>query len=156
MMMGIDPGLDGGLAAIGADGAVTLLRMPTLRIGRKREYDLAAIRTWIVEQAPSHVWIEAQGARPGQGVVSMYRTGWGAGLLVGLVAGLSRPYSLVWPARWRAVMLAGMPPGKDSSILRVQQLFPAMSFRKTEHGPAEALLIAEYGRRAGTKPDLIS
>jgi crossover junction endodeoxyribonuclease RuvC len=55
-----------------------------------------------------HVFIERVAARPGQGVTSMFRFGLTAGQIIGLVAGLRVPYSLVLPQRWQR--LTGCDP----------------------------------------------
>src|SRR4030095_13582811 len=73
---------------------------PTLRVRRGRkarvEYDVAAMCRLLAlathGNGPLEVAIEAQGPRPGQGVVSMYRLGFGLGVWLGLVGGRGVPY----------------------------------------------------------------
>jgi hypothetical protein len=46
VIIGIDPGLDGGLAAI-SDGCLTLSVMPVVEVGKKRQLDEQALVTWL-------------------------------------------------------------------------------------------------------------
>jgi len=55
----------------------------------------------------------------------------------------------VVPVRWKKSMMPDATKEKDASILRVKQLYPqeAHQFkRKKDHGRADALLIAAYGK----------
>src|SRR5262245_63734246 len=94
--------------------------------------------------------------RPGfagkQGASSIWLQGHGVGVLEGVIAGLGLPYERVSPQRWRkALDVPGGVDAKESSRHRALQLFPAVGdqlARKKDHGRAEALLIAEWLRRA--------
>jgi len=163
VILGIDPGLDGGLAVL-ADG-VAVYDTPTLTVaggkGHRREYNLTLMVNLIRAGTlleDYHVddvsaFIEAVHAMPGQGVRSMFTMGFGLGLWTGILAGLRIPYTRVAPQRWKKAMMDGMGKEKDASRLRAQQLFPTAELHlKKHHGRADALLIAEYGRRVLTEP----
>jgi crossover junction endodeoxyribonuclease RuvC len=96
----------------------------------------------------AHAVIEEAQAMPGQGVRSMFTIGVGFGVWLGLLATLDIPYTRVRPSVWKPSMgLRGQD--KEAARLRAQQLFPQADLRhKRDHGKAEALLLAEYGRRA--------
>lgn len=96
-----------------------------------------------------HVFLEKNNAMPKQGVVSMFTFGKGYGIWLGILGALKIPYTLVTPQAWKKAMMAGMR-NKDDSRLRACQLFPLESLqfaRKKDVGRADALLIAEFGRR---------
>lgn len=164
--VGLDPGLDGGMAAL-----TELPRAwvwPTVELGRsgggsKRAYDvggmLELLRVASDLSKDSHFFLEAQHSMPGQGVASMFSLGYGFGLLVMGLASLGRPWTLVSARTWQAEMLAGMPrnPGKKASAqahLVCSRLWPRMELRaspraqKPHSGICDALLIAEWGRRS--------
>ncbi len=160
-LIGIDPGALGGLGVLDVDDAgevvgVALLRTPRVPVLRNRrtrdEYDAAKMRALLAAtvdgRAPGirgvEVALEAQGARPGQGVASSYRTGVGFGLWLGLVVGLRVPYRIVAPALWKHH--AGLiHADKRASRLRAQERFPALGVvAPADEGPAEALLLAAY------------
>ena len=99
MILGIDPGLDGALVLLAKDGeAISLVRdMPTTTGGQgKRAVNgplLAdAIREAITASEDAgerlEAVVEAVGARPGQGVTSMFSFGLGYGTLLGVLAAL--------------------------------------------------------------------
>lgn len=155
IVCGIDPGLTGAIAHLSVDveaGTCTLVSvsdMPTAeaKVGKatKSHLLLSEIPALIqgVFYRPDHVVIEEVGAAPGQGVTSMFRFGYVAGALAGIVATLGLPLTLMRPQRWQAI--AGVKPGDDAGRLRVLQLFPRSNHlfsRKKDHNRADAVLIA--------------
>lgn len=154
MIAGIDPGLSGAIAFINGNIVVHCLDTPTLRLqsGKKtrQHFDLQAMRRILAAGAIDHAFLEAVHSMPSQGVVSSFQFGMGFGMWQGLLAALGIPYTLVSPQRWKKAMLADMGAEKSASRLRAGQLFPACAeqfARVKDDGRAEAVLIAEYGRR---------
>ena len=159
---GIDPGLTGAVAIL-PEGLFFDTPTASVKKGSSKKVYLVAemasfIRSFGDSSDPhSHVYIEDVHAMPGQGVSSTFNFGRGFGLWEGIVAALGIPYTLIMPQRWQKEMLAGLP-GKDKGASRVRagQLFPHLANQLTrvkDHGRADALLIAEYGRRQqGAKP----
>jgi len=154
--IGIDPGVGGAVAALDGRGRLVALDdTPTImvRSGRRqrRAYDVAAMRAAVSRCAAggtaAHAVIEHQRAMPKQGVASMFSTGYGYGLWVGLLAGLGIPHTVVEPQRWQAAMLLGRGDPKARALLAASRLFPSIVIPRTRHGRADALLLAEYGRR---------
>jgi crossover junction endodeoxyribonuclease RuvC len=154
MYIGVDPGLGGAVACVGSDGAlVALYDVPTLTLktsrGTKQEYDVPGM---VVLLAPhkgprSHVLIEESQAMPGQGVRSTWTTGYGYGLWLGVLGALGLAHTRIRPAVWKRRL--GLTSDKEQARLRAQQLFPSADLRrKRDHGRAEALLLAWYGRQA--------
>lgn len=160
-VIGIDPGLAGGLGVLDLDAddaldGVALYRTPRTTVMRARkardEYDPAAMRERLARlvdgRAPAirsvEVALEAQGARPKQGTASSYRTGVGYGLWLGLVVGMRVPYRIVAPAVWKHH--AGLSHAdKRASRLRCQERFPSLgAIAAADEGPAEGLLLAAY------------
>jgi len=155
MIVGIDPGLSGALAYI-SDKVIHVRSMPTLKSTKtKRMMDEQKICQFLEKRkdAIRHVFIEKVSAMPGQGVTSMFNFGTGWGLLRGICVGLHLPYTLVHPITWKKVICRDMPKGKDVSILIAKRLWPNVSLHPTDRskkdsdGMADALCIAEYGRR---------
>lgn len=151
IIIGVDPGLNGGICLLGS-GYVPLFRMPTLPSGKGsgKVLDENQIMVWfkrtLGKGESSHAFIEKATAMPKQGVVSMFTFGCGFGIIRGILVGLGIPYTLVTPQEWRKELLKGMPKGKGSSLIVANRLFPKAVIGKHD-GMAEALLIAEYGRR---------
>jgi len=155
-LLGIDPGALGGLGVLDLDDAgtpyaVALHRTPRVQVTRngmrRTDYDPPAMRALLaaaIDWRPIEVGLEAQGARPKQGVASSYRTGLGFGLWLGLLVAARVPYRIVTPQAWkRHAGLLGAD--KRASRLRAQERFPALgAIAPADEGPAEAILIASY------------
>jgi len=157
-ILGIDPGLAGGLGVLDLDDdgsplAVALYRTPSIPVVRNRktrnEYDPLGMRQLLArlldgDAATVEVALEAQGARPGQGVTSTFRTGLGYGLWLGLVVSARVPYRIVAPLVWK--QHAGLiGANKAASRLRAQERFPSVgALVAADEGPAEGLLLAAY------------
>lgn len=151
--VGIDPGKTGAIAVI--EGTRAAVHDVPVFGSRSRPGELnpdgmiVALR--LLE--PHHVYIETQQAMPRQGVSSTFATGYGYGLWVGIITTLGLPWTAVRPAVWKRAMLAGLDK-TDKTVSRIAacRLFPHLSgelARVSDHGRAEALLIAAYGQRIG-------
>jgi len=157
-LIGIDPGLDGAVAILHtASGLVLINDTPTdtmIKAGGKKK------RTFLAQEMANilipfmdddvHVFLEQVGAMPKQGVSSVFSFGKGYGIWIGICAALKLPTTFVTPQRWKKVIMDGIPD-KNAARLRAQQLYPAVApaMKLVKHdGRAEALLIAEYGRRS--------
>jgi crossover junction endodeoxyribonuclease RuvC len=149
-ILGIDPGLDGGLAWLDTTGTLAVVDMPVLAIERggksKREIDAAGLAELICQHRPDCAIVERVGAMPGQGVSSMFSFGRSAGVVEGVLAALSVPATFTPPATWKRALK--IQAGKDGARLRASQLLPAGSghWRLAKHdGRAEAALLALWG-----------
>ena len=96
-----------------------------------------------------HAFVEKAQSMPGQGIASTARYMTGYGQILGILAGLYIPKTLVHPRTWKTKMMKDMPKEKGASILRCQQLYPEFAKEfltlKKHHGRADAILIAAYG-----------
>jgi len=139
IIVGIDPGMAGGIAFFDwpPDGKpfICAFKMP----GTERDiYDLLAGREGAV------VFLEAVHSMPGQGVSSSFKFGRGYGFLRGIVTALKYPLHDVTPQKWQKALGCLSRGDKNVTKQKAQQLFPQL---KITHATADALLIAEYGRR---------
>jgi crossover junction endodeoxyribonuclease RuvC len=162
-VIGIDPGLSGGLARIAGDN-VELVVMPVVGSNRKGRtghlVDPGALTDaledmMISPEGPVHVYLEAVHAMPKMGVAGAFKFGRTVGVIEGILAALEQPYTLVTPQAWQKVCHAGCEgtDPKVRSAIAVRRLFPTVSCLATDRskvahaGLVDALLIAEYGRR---------
>jgi crossover junction endodeoxyribonuclease RuvC len=173
LLCGCDPGLDGALAFMDPVTATALIHdMPTLLLKRagksKREVDAHTLaRTWRLAR-PDHVFIELAGAVPrvksegtnrkgGQGVSSAFASGKGYGIIIGVLATLEIPYSIVASQVWKKAL--GVPAEKDGARARASQLMPTLAAQwplKKHHGRAESALLSLYGARTLGAPGLFA
>lgn len=152
MIVGIDPGLTGGLAVLDRQGRVALVEtLPSLQRGRgkgrvSRELDAAGLTHLLRPYAPDIrlALVEAVASRPGQGVASVFSLGHSLGLIHGVLGALGIPWQPIAPSAWkRAMKLDG---DKEAARAMAARLFPSIPLhRKADHNLAEALLIARYG-----------
>src|SRR3954453_1896028 len=95
-MCEIDVGLTGAVAIVDGQDVLFVDDMPVHQIasGRKlrMEVDLPGLREMLSMQPIDHVVIEQVAARPGQGTVSIFRFGYSAGAVAGIVAAPQLPY----------------------------------------------------------------
>ncbi len=152
--LGIDPGLDGGLAFLADDGD-RVHTMPTLK-GKRRSIDAAQLTKLVRDDPPDFAAVEEVSAAPCkgrvQGTMSMFSFGRGLGIIEGILTARGIPYVLVRPQEWKGHILAGTSKDKQAAIRFCKRWFPAVSLipqgcRVDHDGLADALCIGEYGRR---------
>ena len=152
-LVGIDPGVTGALAFIDTLDAVhTYVEdMPRDADG----VDGGLVYRLLEMYEPAEVYLEKTQAIPGKGTRAAFMQGDTNGSLRTAVHVLRVPLIWVQPAQWqRQFSLYGGGftdrERKDRSRARAQELFPRLADRLglvKHHNRAEALLIAEYGRR---------
>lgn len=168
--VGIDPGITGAVAVIDANRAISFYDTPTFELksnGKTKnvpdQYAFADILRDIVAGGPTLVVIEKVWAMPGKGgfgrqsmgATSAFNFGMGFGLWLGVIAALKIPVQQVAPTTWKKSMMSDMDKDKDASRIRAIALFPQVADSlklKKHHGRADALLIADWGRRTNHYP----
>lgn len=143
-ILGIDPGKSGAVAFYFTSEPfrVAVEDMPIVN----EKVSGALLSDIIAKYGPSYAVVEAVGARPGQGVTSMFNFGVSYGIALGVLGVRAIPMHFVTPAKWKRHY--ALPADKEASRAKAIQLFPACasSFaRKKDDGRAEAALIAKYG-----------
>jgi hypothetical protein len=168
-ILGIDPGLSGGLVFLQEDGIIAAAyRMPVKttekRSGGSKGYVDEDTLAQIIKRHQAgllEAWIEDVHAIGGKvqrkdgswgnrdGVVGAFSFGEGKGVLKGVLGALSVPRRYTPPATWKGAM--GVTSDKKTGILKAQRMFPAHATILKADGVAEAALIALYGfmRRIG-------
>lgn len=168
--IGIDPGLGGAVGVLN-DGPILggpptplcpmVYDTPTALVkgSKTKRKHLPSAMAFILE--PFKDWsndvlviLENVHSMPSQGVSSSFSFGEGKGLWEGIVAAYHLPLELVSPQRWKKTIMADQGREKDAARFKAQQLFPTLTeqlTRKKDDGRAEAILLAEYGRRLRQK-----
>ncbi len=155
IFIGIDPGLDGALAAIDNSGCPRLFDTAALTIkgGAKQKrimniYSAATAIHHLQREGLCTAALEDVHSMPKQGVASSFSFGRGLGIWEGLLCALGIPVQMVSPQKWKKVMMDGMGKEKDASRVVAMRLFPDAELHlKKHHGRADALLMAEWLRR---------
>jgi hypothetical protein len=143
-ILGIDPGVHGGLAVLDADGRVIRLApMPDDELGLVmlveeiyRAAALAHVRlVAYLEHVQAHKGWHASGA---------FTIGRSVGACLAALMAYEITTEPVAPTRWMRALGCLTGGDKRVTLRRARQLFPA---QRVTHAVADALLIAEYGRR---------
>lgn len=168
-IIGIDPGVSGAVAIVGGSGAQAFADVHDIavfsvcRSGRLRtEYNCVKCVQLLRSCQASYwqgtddmaVYLEDVRARPAadgrrDSLVTAHRIGVGIGLWQGITAALGLRLEMVTPVVWKRKMEL-LRCDKEASRHKACELFPHLAdqlSRKKDHNRAEALLIAEYGRR---------
>jgi crossover junction endodeoxyribonuclease RuvC len=152
-ILGIDPGIHGGLAIVELDGGaahlIDAIDIPVHGIKAKERVDAAAICAFVVKHKPTHAYIERGQAMPKQGASSGFKYGRAIGAIEATITCCDIPMTIVEPSMWKKFhQLHG--GDKEGGRQRALMLFPAahaLLVRRKDHGRAEAALIALAGAR---------
>jgi hypothetical protein len=173
LSIGIDPGLDGAVAAIDRTGMGHVWDMPVLSLGGKTQSGAASSRRVLDRRGLKAVLcnalllsdpageeirctLERQMAfsPPGRkvGATSMFSLGQMYGSLETALAFLEISYEVVMSQRWKAVVLDGTGKDKAAAVAYCQRAYPSVELvpercRVPADGRADALCMAEFTRR---------
>jgi crossover junction endodeoxyribonuclease RuvC len=150
IVIGIDPGLSGGLAYQVDSQPAQAVKMPPT------EGDLVELLREIVAEGTEVVaFVEEVGgyvgkAQPGS---SAFKFGRNFGFILGVLQALKVRVELVRPQKWQKALSLGFPRGcasktewKNKLKASAQRLFPNI---RLSLATADALLILDYARRTG-------
>ena len=153
-IIGIDPGLSGGIAILDDLKIFDIYDMPIMSEGKKNKNQLNSaqlvniIRKNLIPNGDTFLIVEQVSAMPGQGVTSMFNFGQTFGSIKGICAALNLPIFFVRPAKWKKHFDL-INPSKDASRTKVIEMYPSISPRlskKKDVNKADAILIARYFR----------
>ena len=153
---GIDPGITGGVAFLSPEGVFTV-DLPT----KDNELHPGNLARLIENSAPDIAVLEEAQSFRGQGIASTFRYGQAFGTIIGVLGALSIPIHRIRPANWKKDLGLQAPPKelttsqkttwrKKQSLALATELHPAFAdqwARAKDNHRAEALLIADWGRR---------
>jgi len=148
LVLGVDPGLSGAICRYEAGSIPTIYDMPTLALtrGGKNKREIDAHKLVDMLRYADHAFVEYAGAMPGQGVSAVFAFGKTYGIILGILAAVDVPYTVVAPRKWKTALQ--VPAEKDGARARASQLMPSAAHlwpRVKDDGKAEAALISLYG-----------
>jgi hypothetical protein len=147
-ILGIDPGLTGGVALLRADGGLEFAEGMPVRQAAVATVDVDQLRAWMQQRiAPwtdAFAYVERAQAMPQQGVSSAFNYGLLFGSVLTALASLGIGYELVAPAKWKRDV--GLNRDKRQSIALALQYYPQLApLRAKDDGIAESVLLARWG-----------
>ena len=151
-IIGIDPGLSGGIAILENNKVQQLYNMPVMSEGKKNKKQLNSaqlvnlIKSNIEPQEEVSVIVEQVNAMPGQGVTSMFNFGQTFGAIKGICAALGLPIFFVRPSKWKKHFEL-INSSKDASRTKAIEMYPSLSeqlSKKKDVNKSDAILIARF------------
>ena len=151
-IIGIDPGLSGGIAVLKNNFIKKLYDMPVMPEGKKnkRQLNSAQLAKLIKENIDKNeevvIVVEQVNAMPGQGVTSMFNFGQTFGAIKGISAALELPIFFVRPAKWKKHFEL-LNSSKDASRTKAIEMYPSVSdelSKKKDVNKSDAILIARF------------
>ncbi len=151
-ILGIDPGLSGGISVLEDQKVLGIFDMPVMAEGKKnkRQLNSAQLVNIIKENTRSDddvvIIVEQVNAMPGQGVTSMFNFGQTFGAIKGICAAMSLPIFFVRPSKWKKHFEL-INASKDSSRTKVIEMYPHLSnqlAKKKDVNKSDAILIARF------------
>lgn len=163
VVIGLDPGLKGGIAVIDGNEVILVYRMPLL----EGDYDIIRIHQLLTDAfsysgGDMIIAIENVHAMPifnpktgrRQGITSMFSFGRGKGILEAIslcVLQDDKHLVKVTPQAWKKKFGLIKQP-KRASIEVAKKEFPELADRKLTHGEADALLVAGFVELCAGEP----
>ena len=160
-IIGIDPGLSGGIAVLENNKVLNIFDMPVMAEGKKNKRQLNSaqlvnlIRENIKLNEEVIVVVEQVNAMPGQGVTSMFNFGQTFGAIKGVCAALGLPIFFVRPSKWKKHFEL-INSSKDSSRTKAIEMYPNLSndlSKKKDVNKSDAILIARYHYETRSQDD---
>jgi crossover junction endodeoxyribonuclease RuvC len=160
-IIGIDPGLSGGLAVLKNNKIEELYDMPVMPEGKKNKRQLnnaqlvKILNDNINSEEEIAIVVEQVNAMPGQGVTSMFNFGQTFGAIKGICAALALPIFFVRPAKWKKHFEL-INSSKDASRTKAIEMYPTISYRlskKKDVNKSDAILIARFYSETRFKED---
>lgn len=160
IVLGIDPGLSGGLAIVEVAEARRLLfagDIPTTGEAAKARVYVGEVLRIFQKYKPTHALIERAQAMPDQGASSGFNYGRAVGAIEACAQGMMIPLTIIESSAWKKFHGLIKPSDvdgkawskivKENSRQRAIMLYPGAGFfpNKGHHNRAEAALIADYG-----------
>jgi|TARA_B100001093_G_scaffold422719_1_gene415377 crossover junction endodeoxyribonuclease RuvC len=151
-IIGIDPGLSGGIAILEDNKVKDMFDMPVMADGKKNKRQLnSALLAQIVKDnikdiEDTVIIVEQVNAMPGQGVTSMFNFGQSFGAIKGICAAIGLPIFFVRPAKWKKYFEL-INSSKDASRTKVIEMYPSIAdklSKKKDVNKSDAILIARY------------
>jgi len=157
--IGIDNGLSGGITVIDENQKIIKsIVMPVIK-GKKTEYDVNTIVGFFrgldmdsqIDRTDMFVCLEKAHVRPISGKRACFMTGFGYGVMQGILESLCFSYEIVSPNEWMKDILKGMDTNdKKGSIMWCKRKYPNENWAATERstkphdGKTDSCALAVY------------
>ena len=153
-VVGIDPGVTGAIALVQPQKPPELWDLEVVSIGSTKQISPQGLLEMLVAWGDvDAVVMEDNRSNGNNGALANFSMGMSMGIVTGVAATLYRPFHRVKPREWQAEFGLGniaRIDRKNAHRQRARELWPSMDDSLNlvkHHNRADALLIAEWGRR---------
>jgi hypothetical protein len=152
-VLGIDPGINGGIAIIergalrGTPRILDARNIPTTGADAKRRVDAVTFRDWILKYKPEEAFVERAQAMPDQGSSSGFLYGRAVGYLEAIAQCCGCRLTIIETRAWKhhfKIFGSDKELSRQCALSLFMEAEPFMKWKK-DHGIAEAVLIGLYG-----------
>ena len=153
IFIGIDNGLNGGIVALDENCKFINKWIMPVKKGKRLEYDIPKIvdifETFYYTPENVLIILEQSHVRPISGKRACFMTGFGYGIMQGIIEAIGFKYIIVSPSRWMKAVLE--TKGKKGSIDYCLKYYPNEDWKRTKRskkihdGLTDACCIARYG-----------
>lgn len=157
--VGIDNGLSGGIVCLNERMEVIhKFIMPTIKVEDKTEYDIKKLTAmlneiYIDDFSNENLFVTLESAYPRQvsGKRACFSTGYGYGVIRGILETYGIKYIIVSPQKWMKEILGKTEKGIKGSLVFCQKQWPTVNWSRTDRcttlhsGLTDAACIALYG-----------
>lgn len=149
-VVGIDPGIKGGIALLKDGKIADSIAMPILRTERGARVDVARLRAFLTKANPSLLLIEEPQVRPGENIKNHLTIGINFGIIYGIVMDMGIKHEIIPASTWTHTihsLIKGskeweIGASKEKSLKVFNKLYPNST--STHDGIIDAVLIAFY------------
>jgi len=151
--IGIDNGINGGIVVLDRrQSIIDKMVMPVLGKGKK-EYDIQLILSFLNKYINSFVILEKAQPQFRDGRKQAFKTGYGYGVMQGVLTALKIPFQIEAPKTWQQFVFKGLNSDdtKIASILFCKRKWPREDWTSTQRskkahdGMTDAACMAYYG-----------
>jgi hypothetical protein len=152
--IGIDPGINGGFVVLDNNQSIIDKRIMPVLGKTKKEYDIHLICNFLEQYSlDSFTVLEKSQPHFRDGSKQGFKTGYGYGVLQGVLVALNMSYQLKAPKTWQKIIFEGLKSDdtKSASILFCKRKWPLEKWTATDRcsnahdGMTDAACIALYG-----------
>jgi len=144
-IIGIDPGLNGGIGIIFPDGRINFSMMPITNHPTKM-VDGLQLKLFLSRNFPVEIaFVEKLWGTPGWDSKSLFNYGTNYGVILGVLRALEVPIEVVAPKTWKKAVLGSPDASKDDSMSYCEQRWKRFFQLQSHDGMADAICIAVYG-----------
>lgn len=147
--IGIDPGINGGIAATYNKNLISVEPMPSSAVELRNMFIFLGLKGNY--KGELKVYLEDVHSMPTDGVASAFKFGWGVGLIEGVLGTMNIDYIKVTPQKWMESFKLKKDKANDESTYQYKKRIYELALKLTKNkikfhqNQADSVMISLYG-----------